>query len=72
MKELSSKRKNAKRYPPELAENLKAIGEMAVQTIEEREQARQRKEERLQKAALKAKALEQIPRKRSSRLEQKV
>jgi hypothetical protein len=52
--------------------SLKAVSEAVIEMLEQREHAKQRRKDRLLKAALKAKALEMVPRKRSSRLEQKV
>lgn len=72
MADLSPKRKKAVLYSSELLDNLRAIGEFAVEMLERRELAKQRKEEKLQRAALKAIALEHTPRKRSSRIELKV
>ncbi|GAB5591519.1 hypothetical protein Unana1_06419 [Umbelopsis nana] len=69
--DLSPKRKMAVLYSSELLDNLRAIGEFAVEILERRELAKQRKEEKLQRAALKAIALEHTPRKRSSRIELK-
>lgn len=56
----------------ELVKSLKAVSEAVIDMLEQREQAKQRRKDRLLKVALKAQALEMVPKKRSSRLEQKV
>ncbi|KAG2188909.1 hypothetical protein INT44_004049 [Umbelopsis vinacea] len=71
LKEISSKRKSSKVFPPVLVENLKARGECVIEHHEQKERAILRREEKLHKAIMRAKAFENMPRKRSSRLEQK-
>ncbi|KAG2182475.1 hypothetical protein INT43_007405 [Umbelopsis isabellina] len=56
----------------ELVKSLRAVGEAVIAMLEQREQAKQRRKDRLLKATLKAQALEMVPKKRSSRLEQKM
>ncbi|KAI8581984.1 hypothetical protein K450DRAFT_230230 [Umbelopsis ramanniana AG] len=71
LKEISSKRKGGKVFPPDLVEELKVRGEGVIENHEQKERAILRREEKLHRAIMRAKAFENMPRKRSSRLEQK-
>jgi hypothetical protein len=72
LKEMGSKRKSGKIFPPGLVEELKARGEGVIEKHEQKERAILRREEKLHRAIMRARAFENMPRKRSSRLEQKV
>ncbi|CAO3677613.1 unnamed protein product [Umbelopsis ramanniana] len=72
LKEIGSKRKSGKVFSPRLVEDLTATGEDVIGKHEQKERAILRREEKQHRAVMRAKAFENMPRKRSSRLEQKV
>ena len=72
LKEIGSKRKSGKVFSPRLVEDLTTTGEDVIEKHEQKERAILRREEKQHRAIMRANAFENMPRKRSSRLEQKV